>query len=51
MTIRFWHIVKDREGLIREQYIYSSSTKKLSLECLEIILNGTYEVIATDTNY
>jgi hypothetical protein len=42
--MRFWHIVKDNEGLIREQYICGCDKKKFSMECLEQILGGTYEI-------
>ena len=44
--MRFWHIVKDEEGLIREQFLAGNSNSRFSLECLAEILNGTYEVFS-----
>lgn len=44
--MRFWHIVKDAEGTIKEQYLVSNDQSRLSLECNAQILNGTYEIIA-----
>ena len=43
--MRFWHIVKDSEGLVREQYIYSNNKKRFSMECLQQILKGAYEIL------
>lgn len=42
--MRFWHIVKDNEGLVREQYISGNNKKRFSMECLQQILKGTYEI-------
>ena len=47
--MRFWHLVKDSEGLIREQHICNDNKRRLSLECLEQILNGTYEICPTES--
>ena len=43
--MRFWHLVKDNEGIIREQSIYNDNKKRFSLECLETALKGSYEII------
>ncbi len=48
--MRFWHIVKDSEGLIREQNINGSNKAKFSMECLATILKGTYEIIPQEYN-
>ena len=43
--MRFWHTVKDREGIIREQHICNDNKSRFSLECLETILKGSYDII------
>ncbi len=43
--MRFWHIVEDSEGIIREQYICNNNKKRFSLECLGEILKGNYKII------
>ena len=49
--MRFWHIVKDEEGMIREQFITGNSNRRFSLECSAEILKGTYDVIPQPENY
>ena len=43
--MKFWHIVKDSKGIVRESFIVSNSNKRYSLICSAEILGGTYEVI------
>ena len=43
--MRFWHIVKDSEGIIREQYIFNDNKRRFTMECLEHILKGCYEIL------
>lgn len=43
--MRFWHIVKDSEGTIKEQFLVGNNNRRLSLECSAEILKGSYEVI------
>lgn len=43
--MKFWHIVEDSKGTIREQNIYNDNKKRFSLECLETVLKGSYKII------
>ena len=43
--MKFWHIVEDSKGTIREQHIYNDNKKRFSLECLETVLKGSYKII------
>ena len=43
--MKFWHIVEDSKGIIREQHICNDNKKRFSLECLETILKGSYKII------
>tara|TARA_B100000767_G_C19255426_1_gene324986 strand:- start:130 stop:273 length:144 start_codon:yes stop_codon:yes gene_type:complete len=46
--MRFWHIVKDENGQITEQYLVGNSNRRLSLEIGAEMLSGTYDVIPTE---
>jgi len=43
--MRFWHIVKDEEGLIIEQHLCNTDKRRFSLDCLEQIIKGKYDII------
>lgn len=45
LIMKFWHIVEDSKGTIKEQHIYNDNKKRFSLECLEIALKGSYKII------
>ena len=46
--MRFWHIVKDEDGQIKEQYLVGNSRRRLSLEVNAEALCGTYDVTPTE---
>jgi hypothetical protein len=43
--MRYYHLVKDSEGLIIEQHLCNTDKKRFSLECLEQITKGKYEIV------
>ena len=42
--MRFWHIVLNQENEVEDQLLLSTEKKQLSLECLEEIIGGKYEI-------
>ena len=46
--MRFWHIVTDNEGTVKESYLVGNSERRLSLELSAELLNGNYEVYPTE---
>ncbi len=45
--MRFWHIVTDSKGEVKEQHLCGNNKRKLSLEFLQEILKGDYKIIPT----
>lgn len=44
--MRYYHIVEDSEGTIKEQILCNDDKRRFSLECLETILKGKYKIIS-----
>lgn len=48
--MRYYHIIKDSKGSIKEQQLCNDDKSRFSLECLKTVLNGTYEIIPQPNN-
>ncbi len=43
--MKYWHVVTDSNGLVKEQIKSISNNSKLSLECLSKVIKGDYKII------